>query len=162
MVTIIGKMRPAGPPPALSADDARAAVLAGIARIEDAVLAPYSPGEQQSWPTQMREAASFRGLTQAELLAGELGTTGADLALAPFLVGTCTAEHGEATDEERLAQVNSLALAVMSNAAGLAQLSQALIGIRRRGYAAIDAAADAAGIRIALDAAVAEVSSVVS
>lgn len=146
---------PANPRPPLSEGDARAQVVAAIALVEAAALSGYTEGERQSWSTQMAEAAAFLGLTQAQLLAGEPGTPGTDLSLAPFLAGTCAAEYGPATDEERLAQVNQLAPAVAANAKALSDLSQALIGVRRSAFVAIAAAEDDEGRRAAVAAALA-------
>lgn len=140
-------------PDGLSAQQAKDRLLAVIAEIEAVALSGYSEGERQSWATQMREAASFLGITQAQLLAGEPGTPGTDLALAPFLVGSCEAEYGPATNEDRLAQVNQLAPAVAANAKALSDLSQALVGVRRSAFLAIDAAGDGAGREAALEAA---------
>ncbi len=139
----------------LTAEQAQAIVKDAIGRAEAAALSGYTEGERQSWPTQMAEAAAFLGLTQAQLLAGEPGTPGTDVALVPFLAGTCAAEYGPATDEVRLAQVNQLAPAVAANAKGLADLSQALIGIRRSAFVAIDGAEDDEGRRTAVAAALA-------
>lgn len=146
---------PPGGFPRPTGAEAKAQLLAAIATVEAVALGGYSVGERQSWPTQLAEAAAFLGLSQAQLLAGEPGTPGADLSLAPFLAGTCTAEYGPASEEVRLAQVNQLAPAVAANAKALSDLSQALIGIRRSAFAAIDSAEDAAGRQAALDAALA-------
>lgn len=143
--------------PELTSAAAKQQILGAIAAVEQAALGSYSAGEQATWPTQLAEAAAFRGISVQELLAGATGAAGTDLTLAPFLTGTCAAEHGEASAEDRLDQVNSLALAVIANAIALAQLSQALIGIRRRAFAATDAAADAAGRETAVAAAMGEI-----
>ncbi|MBU2533334.1 MAG: hypothetical protein KKB37_11375 [Alphaproteobacteria bacterium] len=114
-------------------------------------LRMWPEGEVQSWTIQRTEAL-------AVLAAGASAT----LDMAPFLTKVCVAQFGDATDAERLVQLQEKAAIVKGYADAWENMEAYLNGLRARTQDAIGEASDPIEITAIVNAAKAEAASVLS
>ncbi len=131
--------------------DANDELIRHINGLTTNTLRMWPEGEVQSWTIQRTEAL-------AVLDAGEAAT----LDMAPFLTKVCVAQFGEATDAERLTQLQGKAAVVMGYADAWADLAAYLNGLRARTQDAIGEASDAVEVTAIVNAAKAEAAAVLS